>query len=196
MAVIPVRMVRDDFDNVPSSGLPEGFTLRWWRPGDEETWVRLQGAVEQHFAISRDVYDREFAGDAAELARRQCFICEPGGAAIGTATGWYGAAPFDRDWGRVHWVCIDPKYQGRGLGNALMSTVCRRLAEQGHRKAYLFTQTMRGPAISMYLKYGFRPDIRGEPDRVDWRDALPRLDGRSREILDELIRSAAWTPGA
>ena len=56
-----------------------------------------------------------------------------------------------------------------GLAKPLMTVVCNRLRELGHQRAYLTTATIRIPAIRLYLKFGFRPDIQNEQDRQAWR---------------------------
>jgi GNAT superfamily N-acetyltransferase len=70
----------------------------------------------------------------------------------------------------VHWVAIVPEQQGRGLGKVLMTIVCHRLRELGHRRTYLTTSTARIPAINLYRHFDFVPLIRAPDDAAIWRE--------------------------
>ncbi|MBI2924610.1 MAG: GNAT family N-acetyltransferase [Verrucomicrobia bacterium] len=171
--LLQVRMVRRSLADVPQFPLPAGFTLRRYRPGDVETWVRIEQAADRHLTGHREIHKREFAAHETLLGARQLFLCEPGGEGIGTATAWFG----DHDGepcGRVHWMAIVPEWQGKGLGKPLLTALCNRLRELGHTRAYLITETVRVPAIKLYLKFGFVPDIRGDADRAAWQDVQRR----------------------
>jgi ribosomal protein S18 acetylase RimI-like enzyme len=84
-------------------------------------------------------------------------------------------------------VAIIPERQGRGLAKALLSATCMRLRELGHTRLYLTTETPRLPAIALYLKFGFRPEIRNEADRRAWENVAEHL--RSG-VLDAHLRDA------
>ena len=80
---------------------------------------------------------------------------------------------------RVHWVAIVPDHQGKGLAKPLLTAICNRLVEIGHDRAYLTTNTVRLPAINLYLAYGFEPEIDTDEDRRVWDGVLKEL-GRWR----------------
>ena len=46
-----LTMVRPDMDGLPVHPVPPGFGLRWYRPGDEETWYAVQSAAERYVAV-------------------------------------------------------------------------------------------------------------------------------------------------
>jgi ribosomal protein S18 acetylase RimI-like enzyme len=69
--------------------------------------------------------------------------------------------------GMIHWVAIEPAYQGRGLAKPLLATALQRLA-QDHQRAFLGTQTTSYRAVGLYLKYGFVPVITTDSDRRAW----------------------------
>jgi len=152
----PIVMSRPTLDRIPEHALPQGFSFHWYEPGDESKWVAIHILADKFNEIGMDLYRKEFGDDETILRERQCFLLDPEGNAIGTATAWHGDESHGTEWGRVHWVAIVPTMQGRGLAKPLLSTVCERLRSLGHRKAYLVTSTARIPAINLYRSFGFQ----------------------------------------
>ena len=171
-----VCMVRDDLEGLPDYPLPEGFGLRMYRPGDEANWLAIERAADLYSDHPDTAFAQQFGTDAEVLARRQFYLCDAAGWAVGTTTAWFDDDFDGRPYGRVHWVAIVPEYQGRGLAKVMLSAACRRLRELGHVRAVLGTQTKRVVAIRLYLCFGFRPYVRNEAELAAWRtlrDQLP-----------------------
>ena len=168
-------MVRPDLDEIPEARLPDSCAIRWYGPGDERDWVRIQAAADLHNSITAELFTREFGTDAAVLSLRMAFLCDPEGRAVASASAWFGQEPWSMETGRVHWVAVLPEYQGRGLSKPLLAAVCGRLRELGHRRAYLTTATVRIAALNLYLRFGFVPRIVSRRDAAAWESVRPRL---------------------
>jgi GNAT superfamily N-acetyltransferase len=158
MEYIAVCMVRGDLENVPDYPLPEGYSMRRFRPGDRKTWLRVERAAETLGRITGGLFDEEFGDDPAVMARRCCFLVAPNGREVGTITAWFDRKHLGRRWGRIHYVAIVPEHQGKRLSRCIMTVAMRRLRALGHRRAMLVTQTPRIAAIRTYLRFGFVPD--------------------------------------
>ena len=65
--------------------------------------------------------------------------------------------------GELNHVAILPAYEGQGLGRPFLGAVLRRFVESGHTGCVLGTETSRLPAISLYLRMGFLPDLLTDP---------------------------------
>ena len=180
--VLNISMVRADLEAIPNHALPAGYTVRRYRPGDERAWVEIERQADAYNVITPEVFSREFGGDVEALKLRQCYLCEAGGSAVGTATAWYDDDR-GRAWGRLHWVAIVPRLHGRGLSKPLLTVVCERLRALGHDRACLSTETARIPAICLYLKFGFLPEIRGEQDVRAWLQVRRDLPEGMREKI-------------
>lgn len=174
---IPLCMVRENLDNIPQYELPAGFTLRPYQPGDEAAWLSIHLAADKHNIITADTYSEQFGAEAKTLAERQFYLCDGAGQAIGTATAWFNTYR-GQEHGRVHWVAIVPAMQGRGLAKPLLTTICNRMRELGHQRAYLTTESVRLPAINLYLGYGFVPDIHTEQEAQAWQSIGRELSFR------------------
>lgn len=172
---IPVKMIRDNLDNLPDHPLPAGYTLRWFQPGDERHWTAIWKESEKFLEITPGLFDGEFGKGREQLPQRMLFFFDAQGQAVGTTTAWYDDNYHGQRVGRVHWVAIVPSQQGRGLAKPLMSVCCRRLYDLGHRVGVLGTHNTRIPAINLYREFGFVPDIRNEADLTLWRDLAPQL---------------------
>ena len=141
------------------------------------------------------MFEEQFGAGREELGRRQFYLVDTGGPAIGTGTAWFkddfgreirpltalspSEAERESNWkryGRVHWLAIVPEYQGRGLGKALLSAVCGRLKELGHERAYLTMESVRVNAIGLYLGFGFEPLLRSEEERRVWEGVLRKVE--------------------
>jgi GNAT superfamily N-acetyltransferase len=166
-----VTMICGDLDGVPEHPVPEGYTNRWYTPGDQTAWTKIQAGADPFNSIGAGLFEREFGDDMQVLGRRQCFLCKDGheGGEIGTATAWCDKKRDGGRMGLVHWVAILPEFQGAGLSKPLMSTVCARMRDLGHRRARLVTSTGRIPAINLYLYFGFLPEMRSKEDKENWR---------------------------
>lgn len=173
----PVTMIRHDLRGIPIHALPEGYSIRAYSPGDEQTWFQIQSAAERHLKITPDLFHGEFGSDTSMLAKRMFFLETPNRQAIGTATAWLDENHHGRLFGRVHWVAILPEFQGIGLSKPLLSKTCLTLQELGHDNAYLATSTARIPAIRLYLRFGFVPEVNSPEEEAAWEALKNYLPG-------------------
>ena len=188
--LIPVDMIRASLDDLPVHPLPEPYRIRWYREGDEQTWLRIQGVADEYDDITAAMFERGFGEDRAALPQRQAFLCDADGVEIGTASAWFDNGYRGERWGRVHWVAIVPECQGRGLSKPLLAAVCNRLKELGHVRATLDTQTVRLRAIRVYLSFGFVPDIRTDASRQAWEAVAEELRAVTPDVdWDEILRA-------
>jgi GNAT superfamily N-acetyltransferase len=167
---IPLRMIRENLENIPQFTVLENFTLRWFKPGDEQLWTQIQRAADKYNSIMPELFRRQFGDNNALLAQRQCFVFNSRGDAIGTATAWFNDNFEGARVGRIHWITVLPQHQGEGLGKVLMTATCNRLRELGHARTYLSTSSARIAAINLYLRFGFAPLVRSDEDSRAWKE--------------------------
>jgi len=152
-------MRREPGQPIPQYTLPKGFRFSLYRDGDESDWARIEASVLE--------YDSEFAAllyfkgkffpFAEELRRRCIFVENSGGDKVATATAWWSYIEGERrPW--LLWVGVDPRYQGLGIGKAIIARAIGLLAElDGEVPLFLKTQTWSYKAIGIYLACGFEP---------------------------------------
>ena len=154
---IIMRSANDRLCTVP--GLPEGFSIRCWQPGDEAAWAAIQTAVGE-FENTDDAMRcfRHYLEDEEGLRRRQIYVTDDARAMpVATATAWHSRKK-GRPIGVVHALSCLPAYQSRGLGRiaaASMMNVFYRLMPGCD--VWLDTQTWSYKAIGIYLDLGFVP---------------------------------------
>lgn len=170
-----ICMIRDDLESIPAFELPTGFAFRWYRPGNEADWVAIHQEADAGHERTERKFVEEFGTDPVRLAERMCFLCTDDGEAIGTATAWPEEQGRGAHFGRLHYVAIRTAFQGRGLARPLLTTVLRRMRQLGHTASCLGTQVARWRAVNLYLKFGYRPEIRDDADRDAWRAVRERL---------------------
>ncbi|HMW88361.1 MAG TPA: GNAT family N-acetyltransferase [Candidatus Obscuribacter sp.] len=162
-----IAMTLESFDEVPRFCLPGGFTVRTYRSGDERHWLDLQKKADHYNEFDNSTFEMQFGEGIDELSERQLYI-EKNGQIIGTATAWSDNKYWEAQSGRIRWVAVLPEYQGMGIGRALISSVLERFALLGETRSYLWTRTVRLPAIKLYLRFGFKPGIRSKEEEEIW----------------------------
>ncbi|WP_246131985.1 GNAT family N-acetyltransferase [Paenibacillus hemerocallicola] len=175
---IELTMLRPNLLDIPEAPLPEGYSLRTFRSGDEEHWARIEHAVDEFKSTEAAMrrFREEFAPHLAEMEKRCLFVIDEHGSPIGTTTAWHGMLDGSAI-GRIHWVAVVPEQQGKKLSKPLLSAALRTLA-QFHDKAYLTTQTTSYKAVGMYLNYGFEPVMQTPECTEGWK-LIGQLLGKS-----------------
>ena len=172
---VSLTMVREHLQDIPNCSLPSAYSLRSYQPGDEVAWREIQSVADQYNTITNELFEHEFGNNEQMLAKRQFYLLDSFQMVVGTATAWFKDDYLGRLYGRVHWVAIVPEYQGLGLAKPLMTTICVRLRELGHERAYLTTSSARLAAINLYLQFGFVPDLNNPADQLIWDSVAARL---------------------
>ena len=171
---VDVIMVHRDLRQAPSFTLPQGYQMRPYRPGDLDTWLRIQ-ASDPFFVPTAETFAASMPGDDAYLGSRVMFLVDPEGVEVGNITAWNTDQVTGQDIGQICWVALVPAARGRGLGKPLLSAACAALRERGYTRAYLETNTRRVPALNLYLRFGFAPYVRNEAEEGAWRAISPHL---------------------
>lgn len=166
--------------------VPSGFAIRPFQSRDVEIWTAIQAAADQYNVITDDLFHANFGSDPSMHHDRILMACDSHGTPVGTASAWIGEGP-RRGVGRLHWVAVLPKHQGRGLGRALVQQVLNRLTELGHSAAYLTTGAARLAAIHVYDECGFHARIATESDREAWQAISGVLARMGRPLVHGVI---------
>jgi GNAT superfamily N-acetyltransferase len=150
-----VTMVNANLSEHAIIELPSDIEVLWYENGNEDEWVDINGAADEHNAITKDLFNDQFMSEKLSLDERQCFLKDQKGALFATGTAWEGDEGEFVGYGRPHWIAVLPVYQRKGYGKAITSIVLNRLVSLGYEKAYLTTSTNRPNAIKLYEKFGF-----------------------------------------
>ena len=167
-------MIRLNLQDIPDVPFPAGYGLRPMTVQDIGLWTDIQRDAEPHLRITDTTFLDEFGDDLAALPWRCFLVTDPAGRGIGTISAWYCRDFRGEDYGRIHWVCLRPSAQGKGLGKAAMSQVLRIMA-QWHGRCFLQTSPERLAAIKLYLDFGFLPDFIPAGARASWEHVQSQL---------------------
>ena len=163
-------MLNNDLSKIPKYKLPQGFSVKTYRSGDENEWARIEHAAGEFKTRAEGLehFNVEFGPFLSEFHERCFFIETSRGEKIGTATAWYNKDFLGRPYGRLHWVAIVPQYQGKKLSKPLVRFAMERMKKY-HDCAYLTTQTTTHKAVLLYLQFGFTPFINNAESLRGWR---------------------------
>lgn len=147
---------------LPPVELPDGVTLRTFRPGeDDEAWLEVNarafaGHPEQGRWTTKDLRTRMHE----PWFDPQGFLLAD---ADGRLAGFHWTKVHDTDQrghepiGEVYVVGVDPGWQGRRLGRALTVAGLARLQASGLPQAMLYVESDNAPAKATYRSLGFIP---------------------------------------
>ena len=183
-------MVRPNLDHVPPPVLPENFSLRSSRAGDEAAWLDI---IRRSYGGDwpEDAFQRHMLSEESFRPERLLFIAEAGGHPVATAGALQKLIHGDRT-GYLHMMAVLPEFRRRGLGTALLRRCLIYFREQGWRDAALDTEVSRPEAVRLYLANGFVPAPEIEADVTNWRAALIGLGRSDLAAVEALRRSGPY----
>lgn len=156
---------KNNFDDLIS--LPDGFSFSFYKDGFERNWAKTEHQVLEFDTelLAYEYFAKNMLPFKEELKKRMIFILNNYKEPIANACAWYVDLLDETCKGepsklirqaQVHYLAVQPEYQGLGLGNALIKKTLSlfKIYEPG-KDIYLHTQTWSHRAIRMYLKIGF-----------------------------------------
>ena len=151
---------------MPEPGLPPGYELRAYRPGDEDSWVDAINTGEFYGVWDRAHFEEYIRGPERMEGSR--LVVRDRQVVAATFASIEEDAP---ELGRLDFVVSRPEYRGLGLGRVVCTEVVRGLIEKGYDSVVLYTDDWRKPAIGLYLSMGFEPRM----DREDMPERWERI---------------------
>src|SRR5579871_2411783 len=152
----------DDLPPIPP--LPPGCILRTFQPEDLEPLAALlQRAFEDASWTPEKV--RQTLVDAPDV--QKIYVIAQEGKPVATASARLMPEAFPGS-GYLHWVAVDPQYQGQRLGAIVSLAVLHEFARMGCQDAVLETDDHRLAAIKIYQEMGFAPVHRDESHLLRW----------------------------
>jgi len=136
----------------PSDQVEPGFILRPVAPSEYESIAVIDVA-----AFADDTW---LAADFVETARRASEMRVLEERHSGRIAGYVGLVA-EGGTGKVAFLAVQPEFQRRGLGEAMLRWSLHWLRRQGTRRAKLIVRADNAAAIALYRKLGFVPGRRG-----------------------------------
>ena len=167
-----LRMCFRRFDNLIMPQPVPGYDLRTFRPGDEGAWIALLSTGD--FGIwDRPRLDRMLAGERAPIPLAGVFFVTLEDQPVGTACTFLHPGE-NGDIPELGWVVVYPIHRGHGLGQQVCGATLGFIRDLSHNYAYLLTEDFRLPAIKMYLRLGFEPEM-ADPSHPGQWEALRKI---------------------
>lgn len=180
-----LRMSFDVLKNAVSEiPVPEGFTLRTFREGDEEQYIKLMHLSGfEHWdlnllekikagALDEGIFFLEEENSGKIVATAMANRVRPGEEKLGGELGWVG---------------VDPEFRGKHLSAIVCSAVQKRYYQEGYPCIYLRTDDFRLPAVKTYLELGWLPLIDSDVMKKRWEKICRKLGKTVPESTDVSI---------
>lgn len=162
-----LKMWRPADEPLPPVNVPEGFTLRAMREGEEAAWARC---CEGEFGIAEASAEAFYRKSMHEISRERIFYICKDDVPVATATAQVSdGEPY------LHYIAVHPDWRGHKLAKPLIAHVLRTHADNGLLGCYLTTDDFRVPALYTYLTIGYRPVLWTDDARERWENALRAL---------------------
>ena len=159
-------------EDMPEYKVPDGYELRGYLPGDEDSWLELLNMGEYGSDWDRSRLDEFIAGPE----RTEGSVVAARGDRIVAAT--FASAEVGMDCtGRADFVTSHPDVRGLGLGRAACTGVVKYLVDRGYSNVILYTDDWRLPAIGLYLSMGFEPQMTRQDMPGRWQRVMEQLEG-------------------
>ncbi len=138
---------------------PEGYSIRFYKPGDEKDWAKIQTVVGE-FENEEQAIEcyKGYLLMPDELRKRQLFVIDNSSQKpVATATAWHSELN-GKQIGVVHALSCLPEYQSVGIGKVVAAYMMKCYYElMGGKEVWLDTQTWSYKAIGIYMDLGFVP---------------------------------------
>jgi mycothiol synthase len=144
---------------LPVEGPPPVLEVRPFRPGvDEAAWLEVNNRAF-------DSHPEQGAWDLETIERREqepwfdpagFLVHEVDGLLAGSC--WTKVHPDDPPIGEIYVISVDPAFQGRGLGRALVLAGLAHLAALGIDTGMLYVDAANRRAVDLYHRLGFTVD--------------------------------------
>ena len=155
---------------LPDAPVPDGYVLRRYRPGDEDSWQELlrAGGFSEDWS-SRTV--RDYMTDPVRRAGSWVAVLRNN---LVSAT--FATPDASRpEVGVLDYVVTHPDHRGKGLSRAVCTGVMKFFRDRGYDRIRLLTDDWRLPAISLYLSLGFKPEMTRPDMPPRWQEVRNNL---------------------
>ncbi len=136
--------------------LPDGFSIVSYQPGLEKEWARMEIAIGDFGSLEEaELYFAETYLQNPYMFSRILFAVDKNNNVAGSCIAWQDPKGESKA-SSLHWLVVDEKYQGIGLGRALSTAVMNIYEEHEALPVYIHTQPWSWKAILLYLSLGFK----------------------------------------
>lgn len=136
--------------------LPDGFSIVPYQRGYEKEWAKLECAIGDFGSLeAAGKYFIETYLQNPELFPDILFLLNRAHEIVGSCIAWQDAQG-ENSVSSLHWLAVEERYQGIGLGRALCTAVMNIYAERRALPVYIHTQPWSWKAVLLYLSLGFR----------------------------------------
>ena len=192
---ISLFLCKTDTKSYPHSALPEGYTIEFYKKGDEVKWSSIECSVGQFDSIEAGVesFKRSFIeGQSLRPEERVMFVKAPDGEYVATCSLWDGDFLGETKQ-RLHWLAVNDKCAGKGIAKSLVCAALDLYNKLGYEGfVYLQTGTWYYSAIGIYRKFGFK-EYDGERSLIKGMsdEDFVKQNREAIALVDEKIKAYA-----
>jgi mycothiol synthase len=163
---------KDRLNDPPTWTVPDGYTLRTYRPGDEDGYIRIMKLAGFNY------WDLKYIHGVLDTSLPEglfFIVHNETNTIVATTVATHNPLKLHPFGGELGWVAGDPEHKGKGLGYIVCAAVTKRYLDAGYREIYLRTDDFRLPAIKTYLKLGWVPFLHTPDMEERWQKVCAQL---------------------
>jgi len=165
--------MRRDASPASKAIFPAGYSIRSFRPGDEDAWCRC--CIDGELGLlecSKAQFDKIMTCDPCVKLENIYLLTAPDGNIAGTITYQSGHA---NDEGYIHMVGLAKSYWGKRLSLPLVNYAVAKIIEDNNTHIFLTTDDWRLAGIKTYLNAGFIPITDNDEMTTRWQNVRQKL---------------------